>query len=118
MSAEIAAQLHPPRLPEAFTATGLPEYLLAMGLGLLLACLIYALLVPFARGKPKAVPVQQRIKAALALPPETALLHLAQVAKDQGLALTKAEHAALYTKPEPSMIADLASRLTAKRGRR
>lgn len=116
MSAEVVAQLHPPRLPEAFTATGPADFLLAMGLGLVVAALVYAGLAALRTRPPAPLPLSLRLKAAQELPPEEALLRLAQIAQDQGLPLTATERAALYERPSAQIAAALALRLEQARG--
>lgn len=115
MSAEVVAQLHPPRLPEAFTQTGVPDILLAMGLGLVLAALVFAVLAPLSRRKTRPPSLQTMVGAAEGMPAEDALLHLAKLAQARGLPLTPPERAALYASPSPQIAAGLATRLTRPR---
>ncbi|RRH72325.1 hypothetical protein [Falsigemmobacter faecalis] len=118
MSAGVAANLHPPRLPEAFLTAGPADYLLAFGLGLLLAGLIWWLIAPGLKRRPPRIPLRAAAQAARDLPPGEGMLALAALAAKRGVELTSAEQSALYA-PDPGPAREaLAARLSRRGGLR
>lgn len=97
MTPAIVADLHPPRLPEAFAALGWPDLLAAFGFGLMLAALIVTLAAPLLRRRPRRVTPRARITAAAGLPPEERLLALTRILQDRGVTLPDDLRAALYS---------------------
>lgn len=117
MSADVVANLHPPRLPEAFTTPGPADFLLAFGLGLLISALILWLIAPGLKRRPARVSPRAAAKAARELPPGEGMLALATLAAERGTALTPQEQAALYA-PDPGAAREaLAERLSRRGGR-
>ena len=114
MNAEVARQLHPPRLPESFVGWTPADALLAFGLGLLLAGVLLALLGPALRPRPRRIGLREEIRRALALPPGEAMQALAALARRRGLSLTPAEEAAVYAHDPGPMVESLAKRLGAR----
>lgn len=97
MTPAIVANLHPPRLPEAFAALGWPELLAGVGIGLMLAALIVTLAAPALRRRPRRITPRARIAAAALLPPEERLLALTHLLHDRGGTLPEDQRAALYS---------------------
>jgi len=93
---EIVPLLHPPRLPESFTAGGSADLLLAFGLGLLLAGVIVMLASPLLVTRPRSRPLRAHLADLDRLPAIDRLHGLALLAHERGIALTEAERAALY----------------------
>ena len=81
MTPEIVAELHPPRLPADFIATGWADLLAAFGLGLLLAALAAALIGPMLRPRPRRESVAARLARLGALPPDERLLGQLRLAR-------------------------------------
>ena len=105
MTPDVVSQLHPPRLPEAFTALGLHDLLEAFGLGLLLAALVLTLAAPLLTRRPRRPRATERIAAARRLPPEERLLALARLLAERGGALPDDQRTALYAgKGDPDRI--------------
>lgn len=97
MTPDIIAQLHPPRLPESFTALGWPDVLAAIGVGLLLAAIVLTVAGPMLRRRPHALRPAEHIAAAAALPPQERLLALTRVLVERGGTLPADQRAALYS---------------------
>ncbi len=93
---ELARALHPPRLPERFTAMGLDDLLAAFGVGLLLAALVTLIVMPALRKRPKPLSIGDRIKAASTLPAPERLLALTRLLAETGTPLPDAQREALY----------------------
>ncbi|MEZ5797747.1 MAG: hypothetical protein R3D63_09925 [Paracoccaceae bacterium] len=93
---ELVAQLHGPRLPEGYAAMGWDDVLAAVGLGLVLAAAVLAVLGPVLR--PRARPARRgaQIAEAARLPPQDRLLALARLLHDLGGTLPEDQRAALY----------------------
>jgi len=116
MTPPIVADLHPPRLPADFIATGWPDLLAAFGLGLLLAAVVAALLVPLLRPRRRRESVVARLARLGELPPDERLLGQLRLAAATGTSLPDDLRAALYgrTPPDPAAL----DALIATRGRR
>jgi hypothetical protein len=106
MTPSIVADLHPPRLPADFIATGWQDLLAAFGLGLLFAALAFALLRPLLQPRPRGESVRARLARLSALPPEDRLLGQLRLAADTGTPLPEDLRAALYgrTPPDPERL--------------
>lgn len=106
MSADIVAELHPPRLPAAFIDTGWQDLLAAFGLGLLLAALAFVLLAPLLKPRPRRESVAARLARLAALPAEERLLGQLRLAAETGTALPDDLRAALYgpAPPDPARL--------------
>lgn len=111
MNNDVVAALHPPRLPEAFTAAGPADYLLAFGLGLALAALVVWLFAPALRRRPRPLPLRKALSEASALPSGEAMLRLAALAEARGVTLKPEETAALYARDPGPEAEALATRL-------
>ena len=74
MTPPIVAELHPPRLPAAFIATGWPDLLAAFGLGLLLAAVACLLVAPLLKPRPRRAEHRRPARPAASLPPAERLL--------------------------------------------
>lgn len=118
MSAEVAAALHPARLPESFTQLGAADLLFAFALGLLAASLAMALLRPLMRGRAKGLALPEAVARASRLPPEAAMAELAALAGQRGLTLSPPEREALYKRTSPEAVESLARRILQARGGR
>lgn len=114
MKGEVAHQLHPPRLPEAFVGWTAADLLLSFGVGLALAALAVFLLGPALRRRPARPSLRLEIREARALPPGEAMQALAALAARRGLALTETERAALYAADPGPAVEALANRLSAR----
>lgn len=84
MTAEILAQLHPPRLPETFAAPGWDDFLAAAGVGLLLAALLLTLAAPALRRRARVPSLRQRAAAVAHLPPAERALALTRLLAQTG----------------------------------
>ncbi len=106
MNPDLAAELHPPRLPAAFIATGWPDILAAFGLGLLLAALAFALLRPLLRPRPRRESVAARLARLEALPADDRLLGQLRLIGEAGTPLPDDIRTALYgrTPPDPAAL--------------
>ena len=93
----IVAQLHPPRLPEAFAALHWGDVLAGFGLGLLLAWGLLILLGPMLRRRPRAIRLPERVAATRGLPAQDRLLALARILSETGGTLPAEQRAALYS---------------------
>lgn len=108
--AALQALLHPPRLPADWTGIAWPEIASGLGLGLIAAWLLLAVIAPALRGgrlltraearrAASASALRQReqhLAAARALPPPEAAAALAALAARAGIALPADLRAALY----------------------
>jgi hypothetical protein len=92
----IVAELHPPRLPAEFIATGWQDVLAAFGLGLLLAALVLAVLGPLLRPRPRRESHAARLARLEALPPSERLLGQLALLRERGTPLPDDLRAALY----------------------
>ncbi len=92
----LVAQLHPPRLPEAFAALGWEDVLAAIGLGFVLAALLLTIFGPLLRPRPRAPRPAALIARAARLPPQERLLALARLLSECGGTLPEDQRAALY----------------------
>lgn len=111
MTAGIVADLHPPRLPEAFAALHAGDLLAAFGLGLLAAVLLLTLAAPLLRRRPPRPRLSARIDAAAGLPPAARLLALARIVAERGGTLPEDLRAGLYTgEADPARIEALIRR--------
>ncbi|HRO12577.1 hypothetical protein [Amaricoccus sp.] len=112
MTPPIVAELHPPRLPAAFVATGWPDLLAAFGLGLLVAALLALLLAPLFRPRPRRESAAARLARAAALPPDARRLVQLELLRERGIPLPAEIRAALYTTapPDPAVLDDLIRR--------
>ncbi len=112
MTPPIVAELHPPRLPAAFIATGWPDLLAAFGLGLLLAALALLLLAPLLRPRPRRETVARRLARAGALPPDQRLLAQLRLLAETDTPLPPDLRASLYTAtpPDPATLDTLIRR--------
>ncbi len=119
MTPETLADLHPPRLPADFIATGWADLLAAFGLGLLLAALAAALIRPMLRPRRRRESVAARLARLGSLPPEERLLGQLRLVEETGAALPPEIRAALYrrTPPDPAALDDLIRRRGRGRGR-
>jgi hypothetical protein len=108
----IVAELHPPRLPAAFTDTGWQDLLAAFGLGLLLAALAFALFRPLLSPRPRRETLAARLGRLEALPPSDRLLGQLALLREQRVTLPDDLRAALYTPepPDPARLDDLLGR--------
>jgi hypothetical protein len=97
MTPDIVAELHPPRLPAAFSALGWADLLAAFGVGLVLAALVLMLAGPLLRRRDRPVPLARRIKEAARLPAPERLLALARLLGEAGGSLPEDQRAALYS---------------------
>jgi hypothetical protein len=106
MTPPIVAELHPPRLPAAFIATGWPDLLAAFGLGLLLAALAFALLRPLLRSRPRRASTAARLAALADLPLDDRLLGQLRLLAEKQSPLPDDLRAALYgrTPPDPDRL--------------
>lgn len=102
----IVADLHPPRLPAAFIATGWQDLLAAFGLGLLVAALAFALLRPLLKARPRREGVAARLDRLKRLPPDERLLGQLRLARTAGVPLPDDVRGALYgrTPPDPERL--------------
>jgi hypothetical protein len=105
MTAGIVADLHPPRLPADFVATGWADLLAAFGLGLLLAALAAALIGPMLRPRRRRESVAARLARFGRLPPEERLLGQLRLVEETGTTLPSEIRAALYRRTPPDPVA-------------
>lgn len=101
MTPAIVAELHPPRLPATFIATGWPDLVAALGLGLLAAALAMALLSPLLRPRPRAERPAEAIARLRALPADARLLGQLRLLRAAGTSLPPDLEAQLYAGPPP-----------------
>lgn len=108
MNADLVSQLHPPRLPVAFTQLGWPDLLAGFGVGLVLAALVILLATPFLNSRPRPKSLARRLEDIRALPPPQRLQELARLHADQGRTLPDDLRHALYaaSPDRPDQIAD------------
>lgn len=101
MTPAVVADLHPPRLPAEFIATGWPDLLAALGLGLLAAALATALLAPLLRPRPRRERPAETLARLRALPADERLLGQLRLLRAAGTALPPDLEARLYAGPPP-----------------
>lgn len=117
MNPELAASLHPPRLPFAFVSLQPGDFLAFFGIGLLLAVLLLTVFAPLLRKRKRAPGAQAQIAAAAKLPPQERLFRLALILHERGGRLPEDQRHALYT-GEPGVPERIeALILQSKRGR-
>ncbi|MFT4151844.1 MAG: hypothetical protein QM656_16705 [Paracoccaceae bacterium] len=105
MTPEVVAQLHPPRLPQAFTALGPADLLAAFGAGLVLAALVLVVAAPLLRRRPRRLRPAERIAAAATLPPQDRQLALLRLLAEGGGTLPDDLRAAVYAgRADPARI--------------
>jgi hypothetical protein len=115
MTPPVVQNLHPPRLPADFVATGWPDLLAAFGLGLFLAAVAALLLAPLLRPRPRRESLAARLARLGTLPPDERLLGQLRLLDATGISLPDDLRAALYgrTPPDPEAL----DALIASRGR-
>ena len=96
MTADVVAQLYPPRLPESFTALSLFDLVAAFGAGLVLATLVLTIAGPMLRRRPRPPRTAERVAATRTLPAEERLLALTRLLAEAGGTLPDDQRAALY----------------------
>lgn len=97
MSADLAAALHGPRLPEAFARLSAVDLLAAFGLGLMISALILWLFAPLLIRRPRRASLRQRLAWMASLPTEQRMLALARLAAERGVTLPEEQRQALYS---------------------
>ncbi|MFO1141020.1 MAG: hypothetical protein U1E59_01305 [Amaricoccus sp.] len=106
MTPPIVAELHPPRLPADFVATGPADLLAAFALGLLAAALLALAVAPVLRPRPRRDTLEARLARAAALPPDERRLVQLRLLAEAGKPLPPDLRAALYgrTPPDPAVL--------------
>lgn len=103
--AEMAANLHPARLPEAFAALGRDDLLAAFGIGLVLAALCLTVFAPVLRPRIRPPSWQARLAGLADLPPAEAEVERLRLLAAAGAHLTASDRVALYAgRLEPSAL--------------
>lgn len=104
-ASDLVASLHPPRLPEAFTAPHWGDFLAAFGLGLLAAALILLLIGPALHRRPSPPGLKALATAARNLPTAERLLVLTRLLRESGRDLPEDLRQALYAgRADPARI--------------
>lgn len=98
MTENLARALHPPRLPEAFAAPGIGDFLAAFGLGLIFATLILTLAMPALRRRQPVQSLRSQLAKAATLPAQERSLALARIAATTGRPLPPDLQQALYSR--------------------
>lgn len=96
MNPELAASLHPSRLPFAFVSLHPGDFIAIFGIGLLLAVLLLTIFAPLLRKRKRSPGLQAQIDSAAKLPPQERLLRLAVLLHERGGRLPEDQRQALY----------------------
>ena len=105
---DLAATLHPARLPEAFAALGRDDLLAAFGIGLVLAALGLTLAAPVLRPRSRRPSWQARCAALADLPDAEAQVESLRLLAETGADLPPETRAALYAgQLDPAALAAL-----------